>query len=210
MIKKYLLAGFFLVLVNIGYTSPIAIKEGVDYTVIEKSAVARTRPVLVREFFSFTCVHCKELDPLMEKYVAANKNKVNLEKIHVVWNDDIVLKNLAKLSATLEAMKLTRLYTPAFNAIFSQQNLANPDILTNFLQQNKLTKSQINNFFSVYNSFAIDAAINKYKEMTLNLLYNIIATPTIIVNEQYIVSPAQPSRLIEVVNALVNKTISGK
>ena len=56
----------------------------------------------------------------------------------------------------------------------------------------------------------IDATVNKYKSMTLNPLYNIIATPTIIVNDQYIVNPALPSRLIEVINALVNKTISGK
>jgi len=211
MLKKYLLVVMLLLSSGIVYSAPVTIKEGVDYTVIQKSVTSkRTRPVLVREFFSFTCIHCKDLEPMLEQYMARNRTKVNLEKIHVIWNNDPQMKGFAKLSATLQATKLTRLYTPAFNAIFDQQNLANPQLLASFLQQNKLNKAQIDNFFRIYNSFDIDVTLSKYKELTLAPIYAINGTPTIIVNEQYIINPAVPSRLIEVLDALVNKTVSGR
>lgn len=189
-----------------------SLKKGVDYTVISgvSSKTKVKAPVVVQEFFSFQCIHCKDLEPLIDKYVANNSKKVKLEKIHVVWNDDPNTKNFAKLCATLQKLGLNKLFVPVFDAIFNRQNLANPVILKTFLANNKLKKEQIDNFFKVYNDFEVDTIVRNYKTMTLNPLYNLSGTPTIIVGGKYMVMPAQPAKLVEVTAALVNMINSEK
>ncbi|MFN8770483.1 MAG: DsbA family protein [Neisseriaceae bacterium] len=192
-------------------------KEGVDYTVISsksKTKLDKHAKVNVKVFFSFTCIHCKDLEPLMQKFIASNKN-TQVEMVHVVWGDDPTIKSLAKLNATLtneelKNMKLKRLYVPIFNALFANQNLTDPNVLKGFLSKNGLTKAQIDKFFSVYNSFDVNATIGNYKSMTADPKYAVSGTPTIVVADKYIVSPAQPDKLIQVTSALVNQISTGK
>lgn len=176
-----------------------------DYTVLAVPVTKTVEPkgvINVKEFFNFACIHCKDIDPLVEKTFVADKN-IDLEKIQTVWGTDANVAGFAKLNATIRALQLNKLYTPAFTAIFANQNLNDPTVLKSFLQQNGLTAAQITQFMSTYNSFTISTKPGEYRDMTTN--YNITGTPTFIIADKYVANPAQPARLMQVVNALIKK-----
>ena len=182
--------------------------EGTDYTVLTTPVQKTPEPkgkVNVKEFFSFTCIHCKDVDPMVEGILIPNK-KIDMSKIHVTW--DATTSNYAKLNATLQLMKLNNLYTPAFTATFARQDLNDQTILKAFLSQNGLNADQVNKFMSTYGSFTVNSKVSEYKSQ-MNT-YNITGTPTFIVADTYVVKPAQPERLIEVVLYLVNKATATK
>lgn len=201
--KKILLGlvGFLMVTSSFAVST---IKEGVDYTVIPSVAkpTAKPKKVNVKEFFSFTCIHCKDVEPLIDNYVASNKN-IELDKIHVIWGNDQSMVADAKLNATVQLLQLNKLYVPIFNAIFSGQKFNDMDTLKKFLASNGLNKDQISKFMDAYNSFDVSSTIGRYKTMTADPVYDLKGTPTFIVADKYIVSPAQPPRLIEVIKELV-------
>jgi thiol:disulfide interchange protein DsbA len=196
-----LLSGMFL---NCAYAEKsISIKEGVDYIVINTPVSPTPEPagkINVKEFFSFVCIHCKTLDPLIENTIAVNKN-VDFNKIQVVWDENSA--NLGRLNATLQVLKLHRLYLPIFDAIFARQDLSNLETLKALLTKNGLTAKEVAGFMDTYNSFTVSAKVNEYKKLTA--VYNITATPTFIVGDHYIVQPAQPERLANVVQELVKQ-----
>ncbi len=193
--KILLLCGFFITS-NV-FAAPVT--EGVDYVKV-KPLVSATNPpgtIDVKEFFSFTCIHCKDIEPLIETNIARNK-KIYLERIQVAW--DAKTSQLAKLNATYQMMGLNKLYGPTFAAIFSNQDLTDNKILTTFLKANQV---DVNKFMSNYNSFDVSVAPGKYK--SLMTAYNIDGTPTFVVADKYVLKPATPDRLIEVIQYLIKQ-----
>jgi thiol:disulfide interchange protein DsbA len=183
--------------------SAINLQVGRDYDIIPNPPQAvkpLSHEVEVKEFFSFNCIHCKDIESLVEQLTKADK-KVHLYKIQVVF--DNVNVEYGKLTATLNELNLSNLYLPAFNAIFNGENLKDIKEIKAFLRSQGLTQSQIENFINTYNSFTIDSEVEKYKEMTNS--YNINGTPTFIINDKYVIAPATPTRLIEVIEALSEK-----
>ncbi len=190
-----------LIFSNIANATPI--KLNTDYTIINNPNISPQQSknkVEVIEFFSFNCFHCKSIEPLLEQYMSSNKN-VALEKIQIVFDNNFI--EFGKLSATFQLMNLNRLYVPAFDAIFNQTNLNDPQVLPIFLSKNGLTKNQIDTFMNNYNSFAVNTTVGKYRKLTAQ--YNIMETPTVIVENKYLISPANPTRIIEVLGELVKK-----
>ena len=197
-----------LLLNNAIATSASPIVQGTDYTILNKVVAKKVEPkgkVNVKVFFSFVCIHCKEVERLVASKLLANK-AVDLDKIHVVWNPPT--ESYAKLNATILIMKLDKLYTPAFTAIFSQEDLNNPVQLKRFLSQNRLSQAQIAKFMSNYNSFTVNSKVSEYKTQTE--AYDISGTPTFIVGDKYVVSPALPERTMEVTQYLVKKVAAEK
>jgi thiol:disulfide interchange protein DsbA len=187
-------------------TAPIV--EGTDYTVITTPVPKTPEPkghVNVKEFFSFSCIHCKDIEPLVATTLLPDK-KVDLNRIHIVWNPPT--PGYAKLNATIQILKLDKLYTPTFNAIFAQQDLNDPAQLKSFLLKNGLSQDQTNKFMSTYDSFTVNSKVSEYK--TMMDTYNITGTPTFIVADKYVAKPALPDRLIQVVQQLVAKAAAEK
>ncbi|RTK98270.1 MAG: thiol:disulfide interchange protein DsbA/DsbL [Proteobacteria bacterium] len=182
----------------------IAIKQGVDYDVL--STVTKPLPtkkgsVNVTEFFSFACIHCSILEPTLDKWYAGQKN-VDLNRIQVVWQGNF--SGYAKINATIQAMNLgTKFNQQVFDATMNKhQNLEDPAQLQTFLKANTgLVDS--NKFMTTYNSFAISTKPQEYSQYTQ--AYNITGTPTFIIGNKYVTKPAQPDKLIQVIQALVTK-----
>jgi len=207
--KKYILlslvmiSGIFLAVPAFAAGDGLTLNK--DYTILAAPVTKTPEPkgvVNVKEFFNFACIHCKDVDPLVEQTFAKDKG-VDLEKIQTVWGTDPNMVGFAKLNATIRALKLNQLYTPAFIATFANQNLNDPAVLQAFLKQNGLTPAQINRFMSTYNSFTISAKAGEYRDMLTT--YNITGTPTFIIADKYVANPAQPPQLMKVVNALIKK-----
>lgn len=195
-------------LINSAIAAPPPIQlESKDYTIlttpVQKTPVANGK-VNVKEFFSYTCIHCKDLEPLVESAIVPNKN-IEFSKIQVMWSDQAEMTGFAKLNATIQALGLNKLNVPAFNAIFSNQNLNDPKVLKAFLVQNGLKPADVNNFITTYNSFAISVKVGVYKNLTKT--YNITGTPMFVIADKYVANPALPEKLILVVQALINKAL---
>lgn len=184
------------------------VTEGKDYTLldipVEKTAETKGR-INVKEFFSFTCIHCKDIEPLIEKYITSNK-AVDLEKIQVVWNNDKTIADFARLNATFEILGLRNLYGPAFNAIFAKRNIIKDDELKKFLAENKLKQTDIDKFMATYNSFTVNSKAAEYKVLTEK--YKVTGTPTLIIADKYVPTPALPEQLVKVTQALIDKAIA--
>lgn len=201
MLKKIVSSVIFL-LFSMNIFAITSIKDGVDYTIINnKIQINKNKPINVKEFFSFNCIHCKDLEPLLDKYQLNNQKKMQLERIHVVWNDNQIMLKLAQLNATISIMGKSKELNPlVFDAIFMQNNLTEISSLKDFLKVNKIDEKK---FMSIYNSFEVNKILARYKELTSDTKYNISGTPTIVVADKYIISPAIPSRLIEVLDYLI-------
>lgn len=207
--KKSLLCCFTIICAIAIVTKAFAASDGLvvnkDYTLLTTPVTKTIEPkgvINVKEFFNFACIHCKDVEPLVEQSLGTNKT-IDLEKIQTVWGSDPNMVGFAKLNATLSELKLNKLYSPAFTATFANQNLNDPDVLKRFLKQNSLTAVQITQFMNTYNSFTISAKVGQYQDMLTT--YNITGTPTFIIADKYVANPAQPAQLIKVVNALIKK-----
>lgn len=202
-----------------------AIKEGTDYTQINPIGVVPANlgsgKVNVKEFFSFACYHCKMTEPFVQQSIV-NNPKIDFQMIQVNFGGD-AYTGFAKIAATLNNLKSNKaiyaLYPKVFDATFQveksggdvnkfEQNLATEKGLRSFLTTNQISKKDQNTFINVFNSFSINAKTQEFTNLTSK--YNITGTPTFIVADKYMVSPAQPERLVYVVNQLVNQLSAKK
>lgn len=186
------------------FAKDIQIKQGTDYTLV--SGVTKPLPttpgkVNVTEFYSYACIHCSILEPTLDQWYAGTKN-VQLNRIQVVWENNF--SGYAKINATVQAMNLgTKFNQQIFNATMTQRkNLEDTAQLQSFLETNKAIVDP-KKFMATYNSFTISTKPQEYAQYTQ--AYNITGTPTFIVGNKYVTTPAQPAQLIQVIQALVDK-----
>ena len=203
--KKTLLAILSSAVICHAFADNIAIKQGTDYTVLSgplsKPLPAKTGKVNVTEFYSYACIHCSILEPTLDKWYAGTKN-VDLNRIQVVWDNNF--SGYAKINATAQTLNLgTKFNQQVFNATMTEhKNLEDQAQLQAFLTANKSIVDP-KKFMATYNSFAVSTKPQEYAQYTT--AYNITGTPTFIVGNKYVTSPAQPEQLIKVIQALVDK-----
>lgn len=203
--KKITLVLFSLFFLKLVYAIKIETVElGRDYTILNNKNIPQlskqSKQVNVKEFFSFYCIHCKDVEPLVEEQLLNNK-KIKLEKIHVIVGEG--LNNFGKVAATTNALKLPKLNMIFFEAVSNGSELKNDKDVQDILKANGVKDKDIAKFMNYYNSFAIDVKVGEYKQLTKT--FDIKSTPVFIVNNKYLVSPAKPDKLITVVKFLVNK-----
>lgn len=163
------------------------IQEGVDYVVLEKT-VPQKNPdkIEVLEFFSYTCVHCKNLDKVLLPYTQNLPADTYFRQEHVVWNDSMM--SLARLLAAVNATGVRHYANPLiFDALFTtdaqgrpKHNLTDANVVRTWAaQQGTWGKS----LAEAYNSPAAAAAAQQMQKTTLE--YGIDSTPQVIVGGKY-------------------------
>ncbi len=192
------------IVVTSAFAKDIQIKQGTDYNLVSgvtKPLPATPGKVNVTEFYSYACIHCSILEPTLDQWYAGTKN-VQLNRIQVVWENNF--KGYAKINATAQALNLgTKFNQQVFNATMTERkNLEDPTQLQSFLNANK-TIVDPKKFMATYNSFTISTKPQEYAQYTQ--AYNVTGTPTFIVGNKYVTTPAQPAQLIQVIQALVDK-----
>jgi len=196
--KKWLLIGLMLV----AGVANAAIVQGKDYVLLAKpQPVADPKKVEVLEFFSYTCIHCYNLEPVLSPYLEKLPADVAFNRVQVVWGKP--LEGFARLVATEAATGTTaKLHHPIFEAVMKQRiDLSKPDVLADWLK--KQPGIDVAKFMQAYQSFGVNAQVARQTKMTRD--YAIEGTPTIVVAGKYATQPAEPQRLMEVVNELVAK-----
>jgi thiol:disulfide interchange protein DsbA len=202
--RKILLAVSSTILLTNVFASPLPIQEGTDYTVlsgITKPLPQKAGKINVTEFFSYACIHCSILEPSLEQWSAKTKN-IDLNRIQVVWDNHFI--GYAKINASIQLLNLGSAFNlKVFDATMKQrQDLEDPKTLKAFLTANK-NLVEPNKFMATYNSFSVSTKPQEYADYTQS--YNITGTPTFVVANKYMTTPAQPEKLIQVIDALVAK-----
>ncbi|MBP6344619.1 thiol:disulfide interchange protein DsbA/DsbL [Neisseriaceae bacterium CLB008] len=179
-----------------------AIVEGRDYEVL-KAPIAQSNKtkVEVLEFFSYTCIHCRNLEPHFVKYTQKAPSDVTFRQVHIVWGDNML--PWAKLAAAVNMSKANTTVGPAiFNTVFNEKrNLANPKVMKEWLDKQTTPAGKL--VAKNFNSFAAANEAKAMQKMTMD--YKIDSTPRLIVGGKYQVIMRDVNTAMNVVDELVQK-----
>ena len=163
-------------------SSQAAVVGGQDYIVLEEPvAQQQADKVEVTEFFSYTCIHCYHLNPVLLKHAKTWSKDVYLRPIHVVW--DAGQTNLARVAA---AVNSSGLKYQADNAVFQakfEQQIALEDEATFKKWAAAQTTFDGKKLIAAYDSFSNQVQAKQMADLTSQ--YNIQGTPTVIVGGKY-------------------------
>jgi thiol:disulfide interchange protein DsbA len=197
----------FAATLTLGWTAAYAQtpKAGVDYSVYEIPQPTDAGPgkIEVTEFFFYTCPHCADMEPLLEKWAKAQPKDVSLRRVPVLFRPQ--LAPYAKLYYTLEALNLTdKLQGEVFVAIHEQRvNLGDEKALLAWVSSKGVDAAK---FSEIYNSFSVNSKVSRADQITR--AHNIPGTPAMVVNGKYLVSQGDHARQLQVVDYLIAKARS--
>lgn len=157
-------------------------REGIDYTVL-----ATPQPTFgqggieVAEVFAYTCIHCANLQPLINTWKPNLASDVRF--IYVPGAFGGVSDNFARGYFAAEAMGLLdKTHDAAFKAVLIDRKFQTGSLeeIADFYASHGADREA---FLSTMQSFSIDAKVNRARQFSQRASVN--ATPTIIVNGKY-------------------------
>lgn len=155
----------------------------------------------VVEVFSYACIHCYRLEPMVEAWRQTQSEDVDFHRLPLVSQR---LLPLAQAFYTAEALGvLERVHLPLFAAIHDYGiNMSRAQHIRRlFVREAEVDEQE---FLRVYDSFGIRSRVRQADAQ--GRMYRVMATPTMIVNGRYVVdtvSAGSPAAMFLVVNHLV-------
>ena len=136
------------------------------------------------EFFSYGCPHCRDFEPIFDKWAAAQPQDVVVRRMHVGFSN--AFEPLQRIFFALEAMGLNeKVYTEVFNAILNEKKRLN----TLEEVQPWMTERGVDGakFAAAYKSFGVASKIRRAIE--LQDAYHVEATPSFGIAGRYYMDP---------------------
>jgi thiol:disulfide interchange protein DsbA len=136
----------------------------------------------VIEFFDYGCIHCANLEPALEAWVARLPADVKFRRSPAGFGSGGI--DSVPIFFTLEAMgQLERLHKKLFEAVFNERvMLGSKPVLLKWLEKQGVDPKQ---YESIEKSFSVDSKIKRARQMPG--LYKVTATPMITVNGRFVV-----------------------
>lgn len=185
-----------------GIASAQTPQVGTDYIVYDtpQQTEAPAGKIEVTEFFFYTCPHCADMEPILEKWAKTLPKDVSLRRVPVLFRPQ--LAPFAKIYYTLETMgQVDKLHAEVFVAIHEQRvNLADEKTLYGWIASKGVDAAK---FEQIYKSFAVSSKVTRADQITR--AYNIPGTPAIAVNGKYLVAQGDHVRQLQITNFLINK-----
>jgi thiol:disulfide interchange protein DsbA len=154
----------------------------------------------VLEFFWYGCIHCYNLEPMVEKWEKTLPKDVQFRRVPAVFNDRWAID--ASIFYALEAMGLLeKLHRPLFDAIHKER--LRTDVQKDFMEWLQKQGVDTKKFTETMKSFGVQSKMRRAAQMTA--LYKIDGTPAMAVHGRYTVSTDQgktQNGLFETVNYL--------
>ena len=158
--------------------------EGIDYKrIYSENEYKKTKKVEVVEFFGLFCPHCRNFSPVIQKWAERLPNNVEFKKLHVPFREI----SHQRLYFTLKKMGLIDEYLDKLFADIQDKRLPLKDFLsiTIWIEDNGLSPTD---FEKEWNSNEVK---NNMKEASsLMKLFKITGVPQIIVDGEFLTSPA--------------------
>ena len=187
---------------NMALASAVEPKEGTDYDIIKPvPPVGSGNQVEVIEFFMYTCPHCRNLDPALQKWRQKLPDNVKFQHMPAMFGG---VANLhAKAFFALEVMgEAGKVHQAFFEAIHEQKKrLRTQKALEAFLAGQGV---DVDKFREAMNSFTVQTKANR--AAALMRRYGIRAVPTLVVDGRYRIK--NTPRVLEVTDTLIEKTLA--
>jgi len=160
--------------------------------------------VEVAEFFMYSCIHCYNLEPYVQAWLATKPEHIDFVRVPTTWNAGVRMHAQAFYAA--EALgKGEEMHQPFFREMHVNGNfLETPDAMAGFFGRFDVTRDDLE---SVFDSFAVHTKVNRADE--LGRRYRVDSTPTIVINGKYttgtgMADPVEgnPERLFELIEVL--------
>jgi thiol:disulfide interchange protein DsbA len=185
-----------------------AITEGIDYVLLNPPQVVQdTAKVEVLEFFGYFCIHCKNFEPLIQKWEASLPKDVAFRQQHIVW--DPMTEPGARMAYVVSTLgdkaKQQALSTSLFDIMTKGSDIGKPEVRRNWAISQKLNPDTVE---KAYVSYQAVSAAAKAKTLTKN--YKIMGTPTLIVDGRYVVKGKSLENNLAITNELIEKVRSAR
>ena len=164
-------------------------QEGVHYELIEPTVhTGISDKVVVSEFFSYSCGHCFNFEPLLESFETRWPEGVVVQRIPVIWNNNPGMKLLAK---TYYAVEVLDVFEPVHGAVFNtihrqRKRLSSPDAVRAVFVENGVDAKD---FDRAFGSFGIDSMVRQAAARTEGA--RVQGTPSLMVNGKYRIDTRQ-------------------
>lgn len=185
------------------------IKAGINYKEITtpQPTAAPAGKVEVIEFLWYDCQTCYVMQPLLERWLAENRDRVAYSRVPAVTGDNMVY--FARVFYAANTLGVLDQATPALFAAIHRhaRPLDSDDRLVEFFGDLGVERAR---FLSVFRNSATMARVREAQVM--NRRYDVQGAPTLVVNGKYRVDPtmvASPEAMIEEVNLLVERELKG-
>ncbi|NKC01164.1 MAG: thioredoxin domain-containing protein [Pseudomonadales bacterium] len=178
------------------------ISEADDFRELENPRPRRrSDPISVVEFFAYTCIHCKNFDPMIEEWAAEQPGDVAFSRQPAMWSPIQVMLGQTYLTLADKEI-LAQNHTRIFRAIHdTRKQFLTPEMVGDYVDGRGLSKDE---FLRAFNSPRVKTAVRDAETDVRD--FNISATPSIVVAGRYVVGmKAGMGRALEVVDKLVNQ-----
>lgn len=149
-------------------------------------AVDSGNKIEVLEFFWYGCIHCYNLEPVIETWVRKIPPEVQFRRVPAIFNQR--WGHDAAIFYTFEALGvLEKLHKPFFDSIHRDRLLTdNKEALNQWLQKHGV---DLKRFEETMKSFGVQSKVRRAAQQTI--AYKIDGTPAMAVNGRYTVSADQ-------------------
>lgn len=176
--------------------TPPPFQEGKDYVRLPAPIPTSVpdKPEVI-EFFSYTCPHCNDLEPVVQEWLKRKPADVVFVRIPVSFSASWEIAARAYYVAE-ELGVLDKMHQPLFDAIHREKRkLANEDDLAALFAEHGVDQDA---FRKAYRSFQTETQVRRSNQLAQR--YGVRGVPTVIVNGQYDV---RSPRIFEVVDFLL-------
>ena len=166
-----------------------ALQEGRDFRPLPKPQPVETgKKIEVIEFFSFSCPHCRDIEPVLSPWAKKLPADVQFRRIPAQFSP--LWTGTAKIWYTLEALGREDLVPAVFVAIHSQnQRLDQEKPFLDWAATQGLDRKKVE---EMYNSFAVAGKLSRGKTQVQG--YAIQSVPTFVVDGKWTTDTGQARR----------------
>ena len=179
--------------------------EGVDYTLLESPSPRRPgSPLVVTEYFSYGCIHCKNFDPNLSVWSEKLPEGVVFERSPVAFSP--AWEILGRTYLTLEHLDiLDENHSRIFYAIHDQgRQFATADKVADFIDGYGSSKE---GFLKAYNSLPVQRKFQKISRRAATI--PITGVPTLVVAGKYLLpSSLDRKGMLELVDYLLEQELN--
>jgi thiol:disulfide interchange protein DsbA len=164
-----------------GCTASADLQPGKEYELLSPpQAVETGKKIEVLEIFAYTCPHCFNLDPDINKWVKQLPKDVEFRRLPAIFRADWT--PLAKVFYTFEAMGLSeKLHGEFFNAIHvSHARFDDDNAIFDWIEKQGIPRKS---FIDIYSSFSTQSKALRAKQLTQ--AYGVSGVPAFIVDGKY-------------------------
>jgi len=199
--NKMVKAALFLTIAIVPLTSmamPEAFIDGVHYTATPtKLATSDESKVEVVELFSYSCPHCFQLEPEVQKWKETLSENVSFIQVPAIFRDSWM--QLARVFYAAEATgDLETLHSLIFNAIHvNKRRLQTEEQLLDFVAEQGIDRDD---FEKMMNSMTVNLKVKKAQ--VLSKKSGVTGVPSMIVNGQYRTDAPLAGGMTEMLNTV--------